>query len=117
MPFCPICRAEYVSEVSFCPVCNEPLVAELDEAGTDDPMVDVYACYDVQLADRVMSLLREGGIESSRRSLSSSAFPTNIGTNNEFRIAVAADLAARAARLISDATDDGVIAANLGELL
>ena len=117
MPFCPSCEQEYRPDVSVCPSCNVSLVAKLEATGSNDDTVDVFVCYDSQLADRVTELLREAGVEALVRDRSSTAFPTNIGMTGEQRIAVPSPQVAAAATALESAVGDGVIAPDQGEIL
>ena len=117
MPFCPSCEAEYRENVRVCPACATTLVEQLEATGSPEDSVDVYECYDVQLAPRAVELLREGGLEPFVRDTASTAFPVRVGTSSEQRIAVVAHNVARAREILSGAVADGVLATEDGELL
>jgi len=118
MPFCPSCEQEYRPDVTVCPTCNVSLVASLEDAsGTSEDTIDVFVCYDSQLAERVSELLREAGVEALVRDRTSMAFPTTIGTTGEQRIAVPSPQVAAAAAALESAVGDGVITTDEGEIL
>jgi hypothetical protein len=118
MPFCPSCEQEYRPDVSVCPSCNVALVRALDASrGSPDDTVDVFVCYDSQLVERVSELLRDAGVEALVRDSTSTAFPTNIGTTGERRIAVPSPQVAAAAVALESAVGDGVITKEEGEIL
>lgn len=117
MPFCPSCEAEYRDEVTVCPACNTALVPALDPAGVGEEMADVYVCYDEQLAERIVAMLKASGIEPLVRDRTSHAFPTTMGTSSERRVAVLVSEADRARRVLRDALEDGVLHSTDGELV
>jgi hypothetical protein len=117
MPFCPSCEAEYQAGVSSCPTCNTSLVDRLEDTGSREDMVDVYACYDQQLAQRLVELLHDSGLKPFLRDQSSTTFPTNVGTTGERRIAVPSAVAREAIAALQDALDDGVITREDGDIL
>jgi hypothetical protein len=112
MPFCPSCRTEYQTGTTTCSDCNEALVAELapDDALSEET-VDVFVCFDAQVATRVVGILTDGGVEGMVRDRSSSAFPMNVGIEAKQIIAVAAHDAQTAADIIAQAVEDGVLPA------
>lgn len=117
MPYCPSCEAEYQGDVTICPDCNTTLVAELQHHETDEDMVDVFVCYDVPLADRMMLALRNAGITPLVRDHRDHAFPTNIGLSSEQRIAVPATQQARAHAIVQEAVADGLVKQSDGDVV
>lgn len=65
MPFCPVCRCEYLLHVLICPECNVPLVPELPP---DEPehypesSVEVFQTEDHLQLVMARGLLEENGI-------------------------------------------------------
>jgi hypothetical protein len=116
MPFCPSCTQEYRAEVKVCPSCEVSLVDHLEERGTNEDLVDVYACVDPQLAELVVDLLRDAGLSPMLRERSFDPFPTNMGTGNEVRIAVPAGQREAANVTLQGALADGVLEPDEGQL-
>ena len=110
MPFCPSCRAEYVSTFSECHDCEVKLVAELAHPETDASMGDVYVCYEPFQAHRIAEMLRGAGIETLVRDRSCTSFPTNLGMECEQHVAVLPTRFDEAHRLIEAAIHDQVFA-------
>ncbi len=117
MPYCPSCEAEYRAGVTVCPSCNVALVDALDETGSSEDLVDVYRCYDAQLGERVLDLLREAGTAPMLRDRGSTAFPTTIGTTAERVVAVPAHEARQARRTLREALGDHVLTEEDGDIL
>ena len=108
MPFCPSCRAEYVSTYSECHDCDVKLVAQLEHHEIDTDMGDVYVCYEAFQAHRIAEMLRGAGIETLVRDRSCSSFPTNLGTECEQHVAVLPSRFDEAHQLIEAAILDQV---------
>ncbi len=117
MALCPSCESEYGPQVSVCPDCHVTLVNDLERDLRSDTTVDVYVCYDEALADRVAAILRGEGFQPLIRDRVSRAFPTNVGTTHQQRVAVPEAEAGGARSLLRSAVQDGVIEAASGELL
>lgn len=79
-------------------------------------MVQVYVCFDAQLADRVTHLLREAGTEPLIEDHGSKDFPTNVGTESSKVVMVSEDHAELARKTLKAALEDGVLPADGGEL-
>ncbi len=116
MPLCPSCEAEYEASVRVCPECDTALVDHLESRGSSEDLVDVFVCYDAQVAERVMEVLQEGGVTPMVRDLSSQAFPTSMGRTGARNIAVPESQAEKARRLLADAEADGIVDRQDGEL-
>lgn len=120
MRFCPDCRAEFLGDMpdppDICPDCDVALVAEAPQEGDRSALVDSYICYDEQLADRVVTLLTEQGVDALVRDRSSHAFPTTVGKTNSRIIAVPGQQLERARELLRAAIIDEVIPEDSGEL-
>ena len=72
MPYCPICRYEYVEGTTKCPDCDVNLVAELPEEAerySQDEWVKVYEAADEAEAEVVTGALQSAGIKVWDRSL------------------------------------------------
>src|SRR5262245_34659474 len=102
MPFCPSCHAEYTESALVCPECNASLVPRLDPGETTD-MVDVYRCYNEQLAERMRVLFEENGLEALVRDQKSRDFPTSIGAGASQMVAVRAAEVETARRVVREA--------------
>ena len=116
MPFCPSCRTEYQAGTELCGECQTQLVDHLDDRTDRSDLVDVYVCYDEQIADRAVALLEDNGIEVLIRDHSSSAFPVTVGEATAQFVAVAASQRQQAQKLLSDAIADTVLTGD-GHLL
>lgn len=117
MSYCPSCEAEYQGDVSTCPDCDTKLVANLSHDASPEDMLDVYVCYDVQLTDRLVMGLKNAGITPLVRDRIDHAFPTNIGTTAEQRIAVPEHQHSRAHVIIQEAISDGLVSQTDGQLV
>jgi hypothetical protein len=119
MPFCPACGAEYASTVRICPDCETLLTDQQPNsdaaAPTDEDTRDVFLCHDIQLAERVAELLRDGGLSPLVREHRSSAFP--VGVDSECRVAVTASEASQAQAILRQAVADSVLGARDGRAL
>jgi len=116
MPFCPSCEAEYQPQVRICPACDTAVVDHLDPRGSSEDLVDVFMCYDAQVAERVRELLQEAGTNPMLRDRSSQAFPTTVGTTGERAVAVPASQRETARRALEAALADSVLDKGDGEL-
>jgi len=71
MPYCPVCRYEYVEGITKCPDCDVDLVAELPAEGerySQDEWVKVYEAKDEPEAEIVTAALQSAGIKVWDRS-------------------------------------------------
>jgi hypothetical protein len=116
MPFCPSRRAEYHTGTEVCAECQTQLVRSLEVEQDTADMVDIYLCYDPQMADRAQALLEENGFEVLVRDSSSTAFPVTVGEAAALHVAVAASHSTEGKKLLADATADGVLTGD-GRLL
>jgi hypothetical protein len=116
MPFCPSCTQEYRADVKVCPSCEVSLVAELEDPSTKENHVDVYTCYDGQLAELVVDILRDAGLSPMLRDRAYDPFPTTMGTAGELRISVPAGQAEAAQVTLKGALADGIIMEDEGEV-
>ena len=66
MPFCPMCKVEYIEGVTRCPDCDVELVPELptkpEPATMDEEMVPFFGAKDEYEAKIVKGVLEEAGI-------------------------------------------------------
>ncbi len=111
MPYCPTCRTEYRSDKSTCGDCGAELVDSLpgDDQKPLGERVDVFVSFREQQVNRVVALLQEGGVDGMVRFRGSSAFPMNVGTQNEHIVAVLVEDVPRAVELITVAVKDQFI--------
>ena len=116
MPICPSCRSEYEAGTTKCADCDVLLVDRLVDAASAADMVDVYACYEVQQAERLSEILGDESVDVLVRDRSSNLFPTSVGKSAQRTIAVPTELAGRARELITAAIKDGVVPDD-GELI
>ena len=70
MPFCPICRAEFGSELEVCAICNSRLVDSLpdeggDEQGTD--LMELAQFSNVSEAEMIREILEGNAIRTIQR--------------------------------------------------
>jgi hypothetical protein len=68
MPFCPVCRYEYVEGAEKCPDCDAELDAELppepEEVWSDEPMVPVFHAGNRAEADIIVGVLGDASIRA-----------------------------------------------------
>ncbi len=108
MPYCPSCQAEYREGTEKCSDCGDALVETLPTE-SDRPVgerIDLFVCYREQLVGRVLGVLQDGGIEGLVRFRGSTAFPMNVGTENQHIIAVLAKDLDKALELVRAAVAD-----------
>lgn len=111
MAYCPKCRTPFVEGVTVCSECQRKLVEVLgpnDQTSVDTQ--EVYRCYDRLQADLVCTILLNEDIECFVRDMTSSSFPTAVGSGGELRIAVEKPAAARARTLLVEAIESGEVA-------
>ena len=108
--FCPICKAEYRKGFTHCPDCNANLVsflpneAQESDASKDDSAqsaVVVWQGSDALLAERILEVLEEGGVESYSDRLLTLDIPVPDG-RDYYAIWVHRKEEARARHLIRD---------------
>jgi len=108
--FCPICKAEYREGFTHCPDCDADLVSFLPrearerDASKDDSAqsaVVVWQGTDPLLADHILEVLDEEGVESYSEQLLSNAVPVPYG-RDDYAIWVHGKEEARARDLIRD---------------
>ncbi len=108
--FCPVCKAEYREGFTRCAECDAELVsyppgeAREDVGLRDDPdqsAVVVWQGSDPLLADRLLEVLDEEGMESYSDELLSNAMPVPYG-RDDYTIWVHRNKEARARDLVRD---------------
>ncbi len=89
--FCPVCKAEYREGITHCPECDDDLVSSLpdktreSDALRDDPAqaaVVVWQGSDLLLADRILQVLEEAGVEVHSDRLLTLEMPVPFGRDS-----------------------------------
>lgn len=104
MPFCPVCRKSFSSDVKKCPDHHVSLVEELpfqtvpSEDGTT--WVEIASTGSIEEAALLQGFLQAEGIDAQVESVEASIAPTTFGALGDIRIYVPADEEEAALRLL-----------------
>ena len=106
--YCPVCFAEFKEKFTKCPTDN---VALTPKKPTDvESLVDIYAASGEIEAERIVSFLRDKGIDARESTAGMSQFPA--AGEAGFNISVPREQSKAAKDVVKQARADGVISPN-----
>jgi len=113
--YCPTCKTEYQDNVEICPddqtyLVDHPLPDEI----LNRTACDIYAAASEVEAERIVSFLRDEGIETMEQQTNMPSFPTTVTAR--YIITVSKDQKEKAIELVKSARNDGIIS-NSGTFL
>jgi len=106
--YCPACFGEFKDNVSICP--EDKIELTHKKPAEFDKLVDVYAASGEIEAERIITFLRDKGIDARESTKGISQLP--VTGEMGFCIAVFRNEAKRAKEIIKQARKDGVISEN-----
>lgn len=108
--YCPQCQTEYKDDITICPDDNSPLSSSPPKETPFSGTVDIYAAASEVEAERIVTFLRDEGIDAKELQTQIAQVPTP--SDMRYFICVRPEHRDQAIKLIESARDDQVISSS-----